>query len=100
MNIYYLIFYIVLVILAGIGAYLKLIPSDLFVAGLTFVFGHLSGLFLPAPGATPPAPTSTRPITSNAYISPEVRRNLPAGGNAPVQPPTGGNPAYPGEEPK
>lgn len=47
---------------------------------------------VPAPLAPP---TSMRPITSNAYIPPDIRASLgvPARASA-VQPPAGGNPVY------
>ena len=50
---FYLIFYAVFVLIAGIAAYLKIIAPDIFVAGLFGVLGHAAGLFSPSPIPAP-----------------------------------------------
>lgn len=94
---YYLAFYAFLILASGAGTYLKILPESTFLTILTLIVGYHTGLVTPTPGTPPePVPTSMRPITSNAYIPPDVRATLgvPARASA-VQTPTGGNPDFP-----
>jgi hypothetical protein len=46
---FYLIIYVVLAVLAGVGEYFKLLPSGAFGSILFAVFGHAAGVFSPPP---------------------------------------------------
>ena len=54
-------FYVVIILLAGAAAYLKIMPSDMFVPILTGLIGHAAGVKLTSPTpalasvAAPPA---------------------------------------------
>jgi hypothetical protein len=46
---FYLIIYLALVLLAGAGEYLHMVPSGTFAGALFAVFGHAAGVFSPPP---------------------------------------------------
>jgi len=47
--IYYLVLYSIVIVGVIVGAYLKVIPDYIVIAGFSLVFGHGSGLFTPPP---------------------------------------------------
>ena len=46
---FYLIIYLVLLVVAGVGEYTHLVPSGTFSGLLLAVFGHAAGVFSPPP---------------------------------------------------
>lgn len=46
---FYLIIYVALVVIAGVGEYLHLLPMGSFGSVLFAVFGHAAGVFSPPP---------------------------------------------------
>lgn len=84
---YYLAFYAFLILASGAGTYLKILPESTFLTILTLIVGYHTGLVTPTPGPPPdPTPTPARPITSNAYIPPEMRQQLGVPARASAQP--------------
>jgi hypothetical protein len=51
---FYLLVYVVLVLIAGIGEYVHLVPSNTFSSMLFVVAGHAAGVFSPSPMAMAP----------------------------------------------